>query len=96
MKSFIFGLYIFVTITTLHAEDNHHGSELHSKHCVGCHSAMTGGDGTVLYTRHSRTVGSLDELESRVQYCQSSLELNWTSSQNLSVKQYLNQSYYKF
>ncbi len=77
----------------IHAQD---GSTLHAENCIACHSAMTGGEGTVLYTRDDRNVTSLDQLSKQVNRCQSSLGLNWSADQISSVQKYLNQSFYQF
>ncbi len=82
-----------IALQTTYAQD---GASLHSSNCVACHAAMTGGDGSVLYTRDDRNVKSLDALSKQVKRCQSSLELNWTNDQVNSVRQYLNTSYYHF
>jgi mono/diheme cytochrome c family protein len=78
---------------TVNAED---GSSLHAENCIACHASMTGGDGSVLYTREDHSVKSVDDLRKQVNRCQSSLGLNWSDEQISSVQQYLNTSFYKF
>ena len=95
-KILVITLFICVNITllqTVHAQD---GAALHQENCIACHAAMTGGDGSVLYTRDDRGVKSLDALSKQVDRCQSSLGLAWSNDQISSVQQYLNNSYYKF
>ena len=75
------------------AED---GPTLHEENCIACHSAMTGGDGSVLYTRKNRNVTSSEALTKQVNRCQSSLELNWSEQQINAVHSYLNKMYYNF
>ncbi len=87
-------LTIFTSI--LYADNAQHGLELHSENCITCHAAMTGGDGSVLYTRKNRNVISMSTLADRVNYCQSSLKLNWSEKQQQAVKEFLNKSYYNF
>ena len=82
--------------STLSADDMQNGGDLHSEYCIKCHAAMTGGDGSVLYTRKNRNVKSLNALADRIHFCQSSLELNWSEDQQQAVKLYLNKSYYNF
>ncbi len=82
----------FVIQTTL-AED---GALLHQENCIACHAAMTGGEGSVLYTRKDHKVTSLEALTKQITRCQSSLELNWTPKQISAVHEYLNTSFYKF
>ncbi len=90
-------LLVFLTyniiLIPVNAED---GSSLHAENCIACHAAMTGGDGSVLYTRDDRNVDSLDALSKQIDRCQSSLDLNWSSDQISSVQQYLNKSFYEF
>lgn len=80
-------------LLTAHAQD---GTTLHAENCIACHSAMTGGDGSVLYTRDDRNVKSLEALNKQVKRCQSSLDLNWSNDQISSVQHYLNKSFYQF
>lgn len=78
------------------AADAAHGKELHAANCVSCHVNMTGGDGSVLYTRSDRKVNSLPQLEAQVRRCESNLELKWFDEDIADVVQYLNRTYYKF
>jgi len=80
-------------LVSAHAQD---GSTLHAENCIACHAAMTGGDGSVLYTRDDRVVKSSDALSKQVNRCQSSLDLNWSNGQIDSVQQYLNTLFYQF
>jgi hypothetical protein len=82
-----------IFLVAAHAQD---GSTLHSENCIACHAAMTGGDGSVLYTRNDRSVKSSDALSKQVDRCQSSLDLNWSNDQIGSVHQYLNTLFYQF
>ena len=78
------------------AADAARGKQLHDKTCVGCHRNMTGGDGSVLYTRSQRRVHNLAQLESQVRRCETNLNLKWFDDDILDVVEYLNQQYYKF
>ena len=86
-------LIIISFFATANAQD---GATLHGENCIACHAAMTGGDGSVLYTRNDRGVNSSDALTKQVNRCQSSLGLNWSNDQINSVQQYLNKSFYQF
>lgn len=76
--------------------DPRRGEELHRANCVACHVNMTGGDGSVLYTRHNRRVQSLSGLEAQVRRCESNLELKWFDEDIEAVVGYLNDKYYHF
>lgn len=89
-------LPILIGIATLQTAKAQDGATLHEKNCIACHSAMTGGEGSVLYTRDDRSVKSQDALTKQVNRCQSSLGLGWTDAQISSVQEYLNRSFYKF
>ena len=78
------------------AADLQLGSKLHQDNCLACHAAMTGGDGSMLYTRKNRRVTSLDSLAKQVYRCQSSLGLNWSTDQQQNVQHYLNETFYNF
>ena len=80
----------------LSAADTQLGGKLHQDNCIACHAAMTGGDGSVLYTRKDRRVTSLDSLAKQVHRCQSSLGLNWSTDQQQNVQHYLNEKFYNF
>lgn len=86
-------LLILVAISSAHAQD---GAALHENNCIACHAAMTGGEGSVLYTRDDRAVKSSEALTKQVDRCQTSLGLGWSKTQIGSVQQYLNRSFYKF
>ena len=56
------------------------GESLYQASCIGCHSRMTGGDGTVLYQRDDKIVTSMDALHQRVTHCANSAATNWTEA----------------
>jgi cytochrome c2 len=82
--------------TASFAADIGHGEKLLEANCKSCHVAMTGGDGSLLYTRPNRRVDSLAKLESQVRRCESNLELKWFEEDVEDVVQFLNKNYYKF
>lgn len=87
-------LAAFTTVS--HAANLEHGKQLAEKNCIACHSEMTGGDGSTLYTRKDRRVRSLDELKAQVQRCESNMGLPWFDDDIADVAAYLNEQYYKF
>ena len=92
IRLFALLLFIYASQFVL-AED---GLILHQENCTACHAAMTGGDGSVLYTRKNRNVTTSEALTNQVNRCQSSLELNWSEQQINTVQSYLNKMYYNF
>ena len=72
------------------------GKKLHEAHCTACHIGMTGGDGSLLYTRKNRRVNSLDALENQVRRCESNLELKWFEEDIKDVVHYLDTGFYTF
>lgn len=95
-KILVLCLFIAVSASLLQSASAEDGAMLHQENCIACHAAMTGGDGSVLYTRDDRTVKSLDALSKQVDRCQSSLDLAWSSDQISSVQKHLNSLYYQF
>ncbi len=78
------------------ADDIRKGQELHSDNCISCHADMMGGDGSGLYTRDNRMVGSHDQLVSQVNMCNTQLGTNWFDDEVAAVVEYLNAEYYNF
>ncbi len=96
MKISINTIFLFLLTCIINTANAEAGSQLHQDNCIACHAAMTGGDGSVLYTRKNRRVTSMESLGKQVNRCQSSLGLNWSTNQQQKVQQYLNHSFYKF
>ncbi len=82
--------------TTAQAADVKHGEELHAKNCITCHSSLTRGKPTSLYTRANRRVTSREGLTKQVRRCELSLGLKWFDEDIDDVAEYLNESYYHF
>lgn len=78
----------------LQAQDTPNGQALHEANCVACHSNMTGGDGSALYTRDDRRVSTSDGLTAQVKRCESNLGLRWFDDEVTAVVNYLNDTYY--
>lgn len=72
------------------------GKALVEQHCVSCHTARFGGDGSEIYTRPSRKVNSSARLIAQVQACSTSLDLKWFDDEELNAAAYLNKQYYRF
>ena len=87
---------ILTVWTPLSLADVQRGQTLHDQNCQACHIGMTGGDGSVLYTRSQRRVHSLAALDAQVRRCESNLELKWFDEDVADVVEYLNHAYYKF
>ena len=90
----LFAILLFISISQFTFAND--GSALHKDNCIACHAAMTGGDGSVLYTRKDHKVTNSEELSKQVHRCQSSLELNWSEQQIHAVQTFLDKMYYKF
>ena len=78
------------------ASNIENGEKLHTADCKACHVGMSGGEGTLLYTRKNRRVNSLPDLENQVRRCESNLQLKWFEDDIFDVVHYLNSRYYKF
>lgn len=96
MKFAVLALVLAAATTSVLAEDAADGEKLHADNCVACHTNMTGGDGSALYTRNDRRVSSLSGLEAQVRLCESNLGLRWFDDEVLSVVTHLNKTYYHF
>ncbi len=78
------------------AADVRRGKTLHQKHCVACHTSLTGGKPDSLYTRADRRVTTLDGLKKQVRRCELSLSLQWFDEDIENVTGFLNQEFYGF
>lgn len=76
--------------------DAHAGKELVTQHCMSCHAARFGGDGSTIYTRDDRRVKSPQGLISQIRACNTNLGLKWFEDEELNVARYLNDAYYQF
>jgi mono/diheme cytochrome c family protein len=72
------------------------GKRLVNQHCISCHAASFGGDGSGIYTRELRKVKNAKALAAQVRNCNTMLGLKWFEDEELNVAKYLNQQYYKF
>lgn len=84
------------SVGTLQAADAKRGETLHKDNCAACHINMTGGDGSILYTRNARRVTSLDKLGAQVRRCEANIGLGWWDEDIAEVITHLNTTYYKF
>lgn len=65
------------------------GKQLHSTHCVSCHS-------TNVYTRQDRMIKGYESLKTHVQRCATNLDKPWFDDEVDAVAAYLNANYYLF
>lgn len=72
------------------------GKALVNQHCIRCHAASFGSDGSAIYTREFRKVKNSNGLATQVRNCNTMLGLKWFEDEELNVSKYLNQQYYKF
>lgn len=69
---------------------------LHDASCTDCHSRMTGGDGSLLYTREERLVHNQTELLARVNRCAVGAQSEWSDAEIKAVSHYLDEQFYLF
>lgn len=79
-----------------HAADAKRGQQMVEGNCVSCHASMFGGDGSSIYTRPDRKVKSLAGLTKQVNFCKTTLGMQWFDDEVADVVGYLNDKYYKF
>jgi mono/diheme cytochrome c family protein len=72
------------------------GKTLVNQHCISCHAASFGGDGSGIYTRELRKVKNAKALTAQVRNCNTMLGLKWFEDEELNVAKYLNQQYYQY
>lgn len=72
------------------------GKQMAEKHCIQCHAARFGDDGSAIYTRADRRVKDAQGLLAQIRNCNTNLGLKWFEDEELHVARYLNQHYYKF
>lgn len=96
MKIYGFAAVLLISATAAGAADVKRGKELHDAHCTSCHIGMTGGDGSLIYTRKDHRVTSLKALDTQVRRCENSQGLKWFDDELADVIAYLNKTYYKF
>lgn len=92
MKQLIL-MVILLTSTSVMAID---GKALHDAVCLQCHSSLTDGKPTSLYTRADHKVKTLSALQKRVKGCAVAADANWTDEQREAVVQYLAKNFYNF
>lgn len=71
------------------------GKQMVQKHCISCHAASFGGDGSGIYTREDRKVKTAKGLIGQIRNCNTNLGLKWFEDEELHVARYLNDTYYK-
>lgn len=78
------------------AADIKKGELLVNSHCISCHAARFGNNGSEIYTRPDRRVTSLAGLQKQVIRCRDNLKLTWFDEDVDDVVAFLNARYYKF
>ncbi len=76
------------------AADLEAGEQLHNENCVDCHGNKMGGIPSQMYTRDNRRIHDLSGLRQMVQFCETSLELQWFDEDVDNVAAYLNKHFY--
>lgn len=84
------------TVSAAWAGDAAQGKQLHDAHCTACHIGMTGGDGSILYTRKDRRVNDMQALQKQVKRCEIAQGLTLLDEDVDDLVTYLNSTYYKF
>ena len=79
-----------------YAADASNGQTLYDANCTSCHVKLMGGDKYAIHTRANSIILSLDSLNKRVKFCESSNGMNWNDAQIGDVVAYLNEAFYKF
>ncbi len=70
------------------------GEELHNENCLDCHGSKMGGNPSLMYTRNDRRIHDLSGLHQMVQFCETSLGLQWFDEDVENVSAYLNKHFY--
>ena len=95
-SSFVAMALVLAVPGTAGAADVSVGKTLHEKHCIACHTSLTGGKPDSLYTRADRRVNTLDALKKQVRRCELSLGLQWFDEDIENVTGFLNREFYGF
>jgi mono/diheme cytochrome c family protein len=72
------------------------GKKLVEAKCVSCHVRLVGGDGSDIYTRIDRKIGTPQALLQRIAACNAQVNAGWFPEDEMHAAAYLNQQYYKF
>jgi len=85
-----FSLLAVLCATQGLAAEEESAQSLFDQNCVRCHET------DVLFTREDRKIGSLEQLENQVRWCETNLELRWFDEDVTAVTQLLNDRFYHF
>ncbi len=97
VSSFVVVITLVLAVPgTAGAADITQGKTLHEKHCIACHTSLTGGKPDSLYTRADRRVTTLEGLKKQVRRCELTLGLQWFDEEVDNVTGFLNQAFYGF
>jgi len=86
----------FLLIPTMAIAGIERGKELHDSNCISCHASMLCGDGTGIYVRENKKIGSHPALIKQVNRCRDSLGIEWPEEHVIDVVEYLNKNFYKY
>jgi mono/diheme cytochrome c family protein len=101
MKHHVYGAVLYAVLTPalagpLDLADANHGKALVERHCMSCHVAKYGGDGSSIYTRPDHKIRSLEALVTQINRCNEGTHAGFPPEGLLDVGAYLNQTFYKF
>ena len=85
-----------IAVYALLPGDPQNGYPLHQLKCNGCHVALFGGDGVMLYTRSDRRVQTVEGLMGMVIFCNSQASTGLNEFELDDIVAYLNESFYRF
>jgi len=72
------------------------GEQLVKQHCIACHAAQFGGDGSKIYTREDHKIKTSEGLLAQVERCNHNVGTHFNPDQINDIVKYLNDTYYKF
>ena len=72
------------------------GERIHERHCMVCHSDITGGNPNRIYTRENRRINSRAALREQVARCHDQFGTPWRDERVEEVVDYLDQRFYHF
>ena len=93
-KILIYPLFLMqITLSGIALSDIYEGGELHQESCLACHIIKHDAD---FYERKDRKIEDHFALRARVSFCVNNLDISWFPDEEMSVIEFLNQTYYHF
>jgi len=101
MKHLVYGAVLYAVLTPALAgsfdlADANNGKAQVERHCMSCHVAKFGGDGSSIYTRPDHKVRSQEALVAQINRCNEGTHAGLPTEGLQDVGAYLNQTFYKF